>query len=145
MIVAHRANMDGPSRSENEKAAVDACLVAGFGCEVDVRVVDGAIFLGHDSPQEKVDLAWLRERGSSLLIHCKNLEAARMLSREPSLNVFGHSSDEFVVTSRGDIFCAPGVVHSGCVCVMPELVGLGREDIPSDCVVLTDYPHRYTI
>jgi hypothetical protein len=78
-----------------------------------------------------------------LLIHCKDIDALLLLANEPVLNVFGHSADEFVVTSRWDVFCVPGVVRPRCICVMPELVGLESEDIPPDCPVLTDYPYRY--
>lgn len=151
-IIAHRCNLNGPSPAENTIDAMMKCFEYGLMVEIDVRLIDGKLYLGHDGPQEEVELQFLLDHGKKIFIHCKNIEALLYLKdynnvwENKALNVFGHSRDPFVLTSGGDVFCAVGIVGEGCVCVMPELhiPGFSDEDFNKFKYILTDYPHGYT-
>jgi hypothetical protein len=55
-LIAHRGLFNGPNSSwENRPEQILLALKNGFDAEVDVRVIDGEIFLGHDRPDYKVD------------------------------------------------------------------------------------------
>ena len=145
-IIAHRCNLNGPSPAENTIDAMMKCFERGFMVEIDIRLIDGKLYLGHDGPQEEVELQFLLKHGKKIFIHCKNIEALLYLKAyNNTLNVFGLSRDPFVLTSGGDVFCAVGIVGEGCVCVMPELhiPGFSDEDFNKFKYILPDYPHGY--
>ena len=121
MIIAHRCNLEGKSDNENTLSGIINCINQGFSVEIDVRYIDGKYYLGHDFPQEEISLFLMSSLCDRLFIHCKNIEALQQLRAYAELNIFGHSEDEFVITSRGDVFCSVGTVHDRTICVMPEL------------------------
>ena len=52
-IIAHRANINGPkSLNENKISGIEKCIDMGFDIEVDIRFLDGKLYLGHDNPEE---------------------------------------------------------------------------------------------
>ena len=99
-IIAHRANINGPkSLNENKISGIKKCIDMGFDIEVDIRFLDGKLYLGHDSPEEIITKKELKIFQNSLWIHCKNLRAisffkqieeecnlAKDLSRLPQTN-----------------------------------------------------------
>lgn len=145
-IIAHRANLFGPySKSENTLKSITLALKLGFEVEIDVWLKEGKLCLGHDDNNltYEPDLTeFLFNNASKLWIHCKNLEALRYLLQYDVLNVFGHSNDEFVLTSKRYIFCKPGVVpYENGIIVMPEMHRLLHVSaLLSSSGVLTDYP-----
>jgi hypothetical protein len=117
-LIAHRGLFNGPNSSwENRPEQILLALKNGFDAEVDVRVIDGEIFLGHDRPDYKVDKDFIEQPG--LWLHAKNLEALSMLNY---LNTFWHENDKHTTTSKGYIWSLPG--ESTCaqkgIIVMPE-------------------------
>ena len=74
-IISHRGNIRGevPGR-ENAPSYIDCALGNGYDVEIDVRIVDGEFWLGHDEPQYKVTWNWLFKRQDNLWIHCKDAE-----------------------------------------------------------------------
>ena len=51
-IIAHRANINGPCiKNENQKASIKDCLDLGYDVEIDIRSLEGKLYLGHDNPQ----------------------------------------------------------------------------------------------
>ena len=147
MIIAHRCNINGPSDTENTQEAMLQCIGHGLAVEIDLWFTGGVFYMGHDGPAEEVDISVLLEHDENLFIHCKNIDALYQLKAYNNLNVFGHSNDEFVLTSQGDIFCSVGVAQKGCICVMPELYSPNFSDAELQCCkhILTDYPFRYVI
>lgn len=145
MIVAHRCNLDGPSPGENSMATMLSCISEGFSVELDVRWIDDKVYLGHDFAQEEIPMSLLLAHASSLLIHCKNIPALVQLRNWPSLNIFGHSTDGYVLTSKGDVFCKVGIAEKGCICVMPELYapGFSREELLECKYIVTDFSRKY--
>lgn len=148
-IIAHRCNLDGPSENENTISSMIDCIDKGFLVEIDIRGINGNFHIGHDYPKEQIKLETLLKYAPHLFIHCKNLTALLHLRGYNNLNVFGHSADDFVLTSQGDIFCSVGVVEEGCICVMPELYASSRSRLLSidrmvKCKhILTDFANSY--
>lgn len=101
-IISHRGNIRGsiPDR-ENRPSYIDCAIGNGYDVEIDVREIDGQLWLGHDTPDYKIEFNWLEKRKEYLWIHCKNLEAAKVCYDYKS---FCHSQDPFTYTSNGKIW-----------------------------------------
>lgn len=105
-IISHRGNVEGSDRVENTWAAISNALSLGFDIEIDVWLVDGKFRLGHDEPGDEVDGEWLKD--GRLWCHAKNMEAlVEML--KCGIHCFWHEEDRCTLTSRGLIWCYPGV------------------------------------
>jgi len=101
-IISHRGNIRGvvPGR-ENAPSYIDCALGNGYDVEIDLRIIDDELWLGHDNPQYKVTHRWIRERRKNLWIHCKNLEAAK---HSWIYQAFCHVEDPYTYTSTGHIW-----------------------------------------
>lgn len=102
IIISHRGNIRGevPSR-ENAPSYIDCAIGNGYEVEIDVRSINGELWLGHDEAQYKITHKWLEERIDHLWIHCKNADAAKECRPYKS---FCHTSDPFTYTSNGKIW-----------------------------------------
>lgn len=121
-IIAHRGLLEGPDQScENYPDQIRQVIKEGFDAEIDLRVIEDELWLGHDEPQYKINLEWLKRFAMHLWIHCKNLEALQYCFNIPSLNYFAHDHDDYVVTSKGYVWAYPGKPGGKfTVLVMPE-------------------------
>ena len=121
ILIAHRGNIHGPKPDrENSPGYIDEAIEQGYDVEIDLRVVNGALWLGHDDPQYPVTVEFLTRRASRLWCHAKNLEALQFLLKI-QLHVFSHDNDDYILTSKGYIWAYPGKpVNSDTICVMPE-------------------------
>ena len=123
-IIAHRANINGPSsKNENQTSSIKECIDLGYDVEIDIRLIDGILYLGHDKPQVVITIEELRLIKNKIWLHCKNLEAFsffRQINEE--FNYFWHEEDSYTLTSKGYIWAFPGKELSPeCICVMPEI------------------------
>jgi hypothetical protein len=101
-IISHRGNISGRSpEKENVPDYIDVAINLGYDVEIDIRSINGELWLGHDDPQYKVDHNWLNERRHHIWIHCKNIAAAKECWAYHS---FCHSEDPFTYTSVGKIW-----------------------------------------
>ena len=123
-LIAHRGNINGPNDDmENNPKYILNTLSLGFECEIDVRFIDGNLYLGHDLPQYLIDMEFLLNNSDRLWIHCKNMEALDFLHEYKELNVFWHESDQYTLTSKGYIWSYIGVkTTKNVISVMPELI-----------------------
>ncbi len=150
-IISHRANLNGPASDENTLGSILRCLQEyNFDVEIDVWVLDNLIHIGHDLPSKFIldiqsFLFKFIQYKDRIWLHCKNIEAAVLFSAlDIGFNFFGHSSDEFVLTSKGFIFTKPDVVNKNAIVVMPELVSSKIEEAYFNTKgILTDYPIQY--
>jgi hypothetical protein len=142
IIVSHRGNIRGavPDK-ENRPSYIDCAIGNGYHVEIDVRSINGELWLGHDEPQYKVDHNWLDKRRHYLWLHCKNLEAAKECWAYHS---FCHTSDSFVYTSTGVIWLHDLSQRIDCNTIIPLI---DREDVESFMPgyekpfgICTDYP-----
>lgn len=120
ILIAHRGNLTGVNPDkENSPEYIQDALDQGYHCEIDLRVSDGTLFLGHDAPQYAVTKDFLQH--PSLWIHCKDSEAlAYCLSNQ--LHCFWHEEDDYTLTSSKVVWAYPGksAVNDSTVLVMPE-------------------------
>lgn len=145
-IISHRANLNGPNReTENTLDSISNAIELGFDVETDIWYENNVLFLGHDYDKKRFyenSLNFLLKHSHKLWIHCKNIESLIFLSGFTELNVFGHDNDNFVLTSKHNIFCCPGYPpNTNSVIVMPELGPFYKEKDFNYCYgVCTDYP-----
>ena len=142
VLISHRGNTNGKFESyENEPAYIDKAILEGFNVEVDVWMVEGQLFLGHDKPQYGVSQKWLNDRHYSLWIHCKNIEAMEWFNSFDGFNYFWHENDVMTLTSNGWMWVYPGKQPiKGSIAVMPEIY---NDDI-SECEgICSDYIKKY--
>lgn len=124
IYISHRGNLDGPDPSqENNPTYIQKAIEEGFSVEVDLRLKDGRIFLGHDEPQYEISLDWLRVYYRQLWLHCKDKEAFN-LALSKNLHCFWHNIDDYTITSEGYVWAYPGKESAGrfCILVMPDTV-----------------------
>ena len=105
--IAHRGNFEGTNPElENRPDYIQAAINAGFFVEVDVWKIDNNWFLGHDSPQYKINFPFLNDH--RLYLHCKNLAALTDLtSKLTKCDFFAHNNDDWVLTDKGQIWTYP--------------------------------------
>ena len=148
LIISHRGNLQGPSPFENQPSQIDICLEAGFDCEIDLRVENDELFLGHDSSQYKIIQDWLFDRKEKLWIHCKNFNAIALMQslRSYNFNFFWHQSDDYTLTSNNKIWVFPNqYLPKGSIAVLPETwITEARYQELSGCfAICTDLPENY--
>ena len=101
-IISHRGNIKGPlPDQENRPSYIDCAMGSGYDVEIDLRIIDGELWLGHDEPQYKIEHSWLEPRREFLWIHCKDLEAAKQCW---DYQTFCHHGDPYTYTSTGKIW-----------------------------------------
>ena len=119
--IAHRGNVNGINESlENSLEYIDRAIGMGYDVEIDLRMKDGTLFLGHDDPQYPVSLGWLFERKNSLWIHAKDFEALAFLSNT-NLRYFYHSNEPYTLTSNGYIWSHDFKNKMNNMCIVPLL------------------------
>jgi hypothetical protein len=118
-LIAHRGLIQGPDINlENRPEQIRFSLSQGFDCEIDLHVINGDLWLGHDVPQYKIDHEFLEQDG--LWIHAKSVDALYYLTNT-SLNYFWHQNDDCVLTSQGYIWTYPEKsLTRRSIRVMPE-------------------------
>ena len=143
ILIAHRGNIDGKSELyENEPNYIDKALKKGYDVEIDVWVIEGNFYLGHDKPQYGITLEWLDKRKNELWIHCKNIEAMEWFnSLFDTYNYFWHQEDTLTLTSKGYIWAYPGKQPiKTSIAVMPEIY---NDDISQFLGICSDYIQNY--
>jgi len=136
--IAHRGNINGKFESyENEPAYIDKAISEGFDVEIDVWMIDGVLFLGHDEPQYGVSQLWFNERYERLWIHCKNVEAIEWFNMIGGFNYFWHTNDDYTLISNKIVLVKPGQkLIENSICCMPEWGYVG--DITKCYAIMTD-------
>ena len=139
-LIAHRGNVNGKNpKEENTVSYITKALKEGYHCEIDVLKFDGKQFyLGHDEPQEPVEMKWLRD--NNLWCHAKTFNALEAMVAF-GIHCFYHSSDPYTITSRGWIWAYPGKpVGKWTIAVHPEK--LHPADVLKCAGVCSDYVEK---
>jgi len=140
-LISHRGNINGKIiEAENRPDYIDDTIRLGYDVEIDLWVVDGKIYLGHDSFQYEINDKWLDERIDKLWIHCKNVESLNWI-KNTSLHYFWHENDTLTLTSKNYIWVYPGKQPIvGSIAVMPEIF---NDDVSSCLGVCSDFIQNY--
>ena len=122
ILISHRGNLNGKIvERENSPDYIDEAINLGYDVEVDIWVVDGYIFLGHDRPDYKIDTGWLTDRSDKLWIHFKNTNALEYFYGT-QFNYFWHDTDVVTLTSHNYIWTHPGNQPiKNSIAVLPEI------------------------
>jgi hypothetical protein len=139
ILISHRGNINGRiEEAENRPDYIDDAIELGYDVEVDIWVIEGTFYLGHDEQQYGVTLDWLNKRKDKLWIHCKNIEAVEFFNLLfETYNYFWHQEDTVTLTSKGFIWAYPGkqpITRS--IAVMPELF---NDDISQCLGICSDH------
>ena len=104
---------------ENKPEYIQQALDLGYDVEIDVWLIDGNFFLGHDEPQYQVHGTFLMKKG--LWCHAKNIDAFYLMSLDNRIHCFSHDRDEVALTSRGYFWSSSeNEMTSKSICVMPS-------------------------
>lgn len=146
ILIAHRGNFKGRNiNAENTPEYIDLAIKNNFDVEIDVWVNENGLFLGHDSPETKIDLTFLIDRKSKLWCHAKNLEALEFLLSN-GLHTFSHDKDDYIITSHGIIWANVGMkLSSKTICVMPERADYRNTEISNCLGICSDDLTNYLI
>ena len=119
ILISHRGNIAGPNlEKENKISYIESAISKGFDVEVDVWIYNGNLFLGHDRPEYRVDIGFLKM--NSIWAHAKTIDTLKVL-KDSGVHCFVHDSDIATLTSKGFIWVHPKQhLVPGSVCVMPE-------------------------
>jgi hypothetical protein len=142
ILISHRGNLNGKMpQNENHPDYIDEAIHANYNVEIDVWMIEGVLFLGHDEPQYGVTQLWFNQRVSKLWIHCKNIEAAEWFNAIGGFNYFWHENDTMTLTSRNYIWAFPGKQPiKRSIAVMPEIY---NDDITECIGICSDYIKNY--
>ena len=134
--IAHRGNTNGPSPKENSPEYIQEAIDQGHDAEIDIWLIDGKLFSGHDFGQYEITEDFLYHNAYSLWIHCKNFEALDYFSKlGNSFNYFWHQDDNHTLTSHMFLWTYPGK-EVGQWSVIVDLEGKVEYDCYAIC---TDY------
>lgn len=107
IFIAHRGNTQGAEPGfENKLDYMQAALSKGYYVEVDVQLYNGALWFGHDGPDSHANSDFLYN--SRVIAHAKTIDALAILMKM-GVHCFYHDSDECTFTSKGYVWCYPGV------------------------------------
>lgn len=140
-LIAHRGNLEGPNPDkENHPDYITTALKAGHDVEVDVWYKNKKWYLGHDNPKYQVKYDFLAER--KFWLHAKNGDAFNLLLQDFTLNVFWHTNEDWVLTSKRYIWTYPTKqLYPESICVMPERGWMG--DLTKCHAVCTDFVKEF--
>ena len=145
-LISHRGNISGRiEEAENRPDYIEDALRLGYDVEIDLRVKDGKLYLGHNEPQYPLDIDWLEKHYTRLWLHCKDITFLEKLSELNScrgyLNYFWHETDTVTITSKGYLWAYPGKQPiKNSIAVMPEL---NNDDISQCYGICSDYISKY--
>ncbi len=141
-LISHRGNINGRiPELENTTGYIDIAITNGYDVEVDIRVIEGILNLGHDESKCNITMDWLNKRYNKLWLHCKNTEAIEFFEATEGFNYFWHENDTLTITSAGYIWVYPGKqIVKNSIAVLPEI----HNDDISQCVgICSDIIERY--
>jgi hypothetical protein len=99
-LISNRGNLTNPNKeTENSPEAILNAINAGFHCKIDIRRIEGVLYLGQYVPKYIVELDFLLLYADKLWIQCKNTSALHYLKSFDELCVFYCEKDAYTLTS----------------------------------------------
>lgn len=126
VLISHRGNINelNPEK-ENSSEYIDDAIYAGYDVEIDVRLINGNLYLGHDTPDYQLSLDWLLDRKDKLWVHCKNFDALQYLITE-NLRIFYHQKENHTIINKCNIIWSHELSEANYKSIIPLL---SKEDI----------------
>jgi hypothetical protein len=120
-LISHRGNVNGKNiKLENSIVYIQEALNLKYDVEIDVWNINEKWYLGHDKPQNEIKFDFLMTKG--LWLHAKNGDAFFKLLKNKKCNVFWHTNEDWVLTSKKYIWTYPNkYLYPNSICVLPEL------------------------
>lgn len=138
ILISHRGNIDSLKPDfENQPSYIDLAISLGYDVEMDVRVVNDLLFLGHDSPDYQISLQWLLDRKYNLWIHAKNFGALQTLI-DYDLRVFYHQKENHTIINGCNLIWSHELSEANQKSIIPLL---SLDDISKH----SNYVHVYGI
>lgn len=140
--ILHRGNNEGPNSVENDPIKLLSLMDKGYEIEIDLWYKDDTLFLGHDFPQYEIDELFLEY--TKFWIHCKDGQTLEFMNTyKKYLHYFYHTTEDYVLTSKGYIWCFVGKpALENSVIVMPEKSLLSytwNELVSKNCIICSDF------
>ena len=145
-FISHRGNINGKNDLENHPDQIIAAVENGYDVEIDVRVVEDKIYLGHDRADYEIDINFLINFIDKLWIHIKNDKAIEFfLKSEIKFNYFWHQNDDYTLTSLGNLWTFPGkiLINDFSISVLPEMEKSNLDNIFSCYGICSDIIEYY--
>lgn len=134
ILISHRGNINAilPDR-ENSPDYIDEAIAQGYDVEMDVRFIDGKLYLGHDGPQYEVTLQWLLDRRARLWVHTKNFEALSYLINK-SLRTFYHQKENHTIINHSNLIWSHELSEADKNSIIPLLSqeDIARQPVPEN-------------
>lgn len=120
-LISHRGNTNGRNpEKENDPDYINETLNKNYDVEIDVWNIDGKWYLGHDEPQYIIEYDFITNK--NFWIHAKNGDAFYEILKNHALNVFWHTTENWILTSKKYIWTYPNkYLYPNSICVLPEL------------------------
>lgn len=140
-LIAHRGNVNGHNPDkENHPDYINEAIILGYNVEIDVWFINNKWYLGHDQPMYEIKYSFLLNR--KFWLHAKNGDAFNELLQDCTLNVFWHTTEDWVLTSKGYIWTYPNkFLYDDSICVLPEQGWLGN--IKKCHGICTDFVYKF--
>jgi len=134
ILISHRGNTNGLAPDlENSPDYIDRAIEHGYDVEMDVRWIDGKLYLGHDEPQYEVTLEWLWDRRKSLWVHTKNYEAlCRLIVTD--LRIFYHQKENHTIINGCNLIWSHELSEADGRSIIPLLSeeDINRQPVPTN-------------
>lgn len=121
LLISHRGNQNSiiPDK-ENSPLYIDEAINKGFDVEIDVRVIQNKIFLGHDAPDYEIPLSWLSDRKYNLWIHTKNFAALSFLI-DFDFKIFYHQKENHTIINNCGVIWSHDLSEANEKSIIPLL------------------------
>ena len=139
-LISHRGNINGKEPLlENSPNYILNAIEKGYNVEIDVWYNKGW-WLGHNTPEYKIEKIFLIANASKLWCHAKNIEAVVEMKKHP-IHYFWHQKDDITLTSQSYIWAYPGKQPiKDSIAVLPELY---NDNVDMCYGVCSDYIEKY--
>lgn len=127
LLISHRGNITGKNKNlENTTDYILNAINLGYNVEIDVWNIKGKWYLGHDNPDNKIDISFLRN--NLLWCHAKNLDALAHMVSDRNIHCFWHEDDKATLTTENFLWTFPGeTLYNNSISVLPEICGQTKE------------------
>jgi hypothetical protein len=121
ILISHRGNITGRiPDSENRPSYIQDTITLGYDVEIDVRIKEGELYLGHDYAQYRVELGWLLERRGKLWIHTKDFESLDLLV-DKGLRIFFHEQERQTIINNTNLIWSHDLESVSSKSIIPLL------------------------